>query len=99
MISDFTLEDIIGSPYAVTQFSCNPQLGTDDDIRSLRKTLNGMGLKLMLDFVPNHSAVDSPYTTSNIDWYVRAPKGSQPPYDSSKYLPNGISYGSTIYDG
>jgi len=50
--------DIIGSPYAPTGYNCNPQLGSNDDLAWLKKTLNGMGLKLMLDFVPNHSAVD-----------------------------------------
>ena len=65
--------------------------GSDDDILALKKTLNDMGLKLMLDFVPNHSAVDCPYTSSNINYYVRAPSGTS---DSSKYLSNGIAYGS-----
>jgi maltooligosyltrehalose synthase len=42
----------------VTQYTTNPQLGSDADISGLRARLNSMGLKLMLDFVPNHSAVD-----------------------------------------
>jgi hypothetical protein len=29
MIPDFTMDDIIGSPYAVFEFTCNPELGTD----------------------------------------------------------------------
>ncbi|CAD8128414.1 unnamed protein product [Paramecium sonneborni] len=37
------------------------------------KKLNDMGLILMLDFIPNHSAIDSPFRTSNIDYYIRAP--------------------------
>lgn len=53
----------------------------------------------MLDFVPNHSAVDSPYTSSNPDYYIRAPKGTNPPYDSNMYLPNGLSYGGDLWDG
>jgi len=44
---------VIGSPYAVVDYHCNPQLGTDDDLRNFRKRLNDMGLYLMLDFVPN----------------------------------------------
>jgi glycosidase len=57
-----------GSPYAVTEYVCNPNLGTDSDLLALKQQLNAMGLKLMLDFVPNHSAVDSPWTTAHIDW-------------------------------
>jgi len=36
--------------------------------------------------------VDCPYTSSNINYYVRAPSGT---VDSNKYLSNGIAYGSS----
>ena len=48
----------------------------------------------MLDFVPNHSAVDSPYVSSHIDWFIRAPPNVQPPYNRDSYLENGVAYGS-----
>jgi glycosidase len=93
ILPGYTLADIIGSPYAVTEYSTNDELGSDADLTTLRKTLHGLELALMLDFVPNHSAVDSPWT-QHLDWYVRAPRGSNPPYDANKYLPNGIAFGS-----
>jgi hypothetical protein len=95
VLPGYTQSDIIGSPYAVVNYTCNPQLGSDADIMAFKKKINAMGLKLMLDFVPNHSAVDCPYTTTNPEYYIRAPKGSQPPYDPNIYLPNGIAYGSS----
>ena len=70
----YTKEDVIGSPYAVVQYTCNPEIGTDDDIRALRKTLNSLKLKLMLDFVPNHMAFDCPQMKTDIDMFIRAPK-------------------------
>lgn len=91
------MDDVIGSPYAITEFVCNPDVGTDDDIRALRAQLNSMGLKLMLDFVPNHSAVDSPYTNSHIDYYIRAPPNAPKPYDSNVYLSSGIALGGDQY--
>eukprot|EP00696_Hemimastix_kukwesjijk_P002005 gnl/Hemi2/12449_TR4245_c0_g1_i1.p1 gnl/Hemi2/12449_TR4245_c0_g1~~gnl/Hemi2/12449_TR4245_c0_g1_i1.p1 ORF type:complete len:550 (+),score=133.09 gnl/Hemi2/12449_TR4245_c0_g1_i1:162-1652(+) len=95
----FTTADIIGSPYAVTEFTANPSLGSDSDVSNLRNRLHALGMKLMTDFVPNHTAVDSNWTSSNPEYYVRSPKGTQPPYDSSKYLPSGIAYGSDPYSG
>jgi len=86
----FTTADIIGSPYAVTQYTCNPELGTDTDIAILRKKLNTMGLRLMLDFVPNHSAVDAPWTSSNSDYYIKA---TSSPFDPKRFYSNGIAYG------
>jgi len=44
--------------------------------------------------VPNHSAVDCVYTSTNPNYYIRAPKNVKPPYDPNHYLPNGIAYGS-----
>ena len=52
---------------------------------------------LILDFVPNHSALDSPWVDENIDYYIRAPKGQTPPYDPTKYFTNGIAYGNMQY--
>ena len=54
----WTEADVIGSPYAVTTYTCNAQLGTDADVAHLRQRLHSMNMLLMVDFVPNHSAVD-----------------------------------------
>jgi hypothetical protein len=97
VLPGYTTDDIIGSPYAVTNYTCNSQLGTDSDILALKKKLNAMGLLLMLDYVPNHTAVDSEWATTNPDNYVRAPKGTNPPYPSDKYTSTGIAYGSAGY--
>ena len=45
----------------------------------------------MLDFVPNHSAVDAPQATSDIDMYIRAPEGV---IDENRYIETGIAYGA-----
>jgi len=97
VLPGYTTDDIIGSPYAVVNYTLNAQLGLEKDLIALRSRLHSMGLLLMLDFVPNHTAVDCPWTTSNPDYYVRAPKGQQPPYNNNVYLPNGLAYGSSGY--
>jgi glycosidase len=65
--------------------------GTESDLLALKKNLNDMGLQLMLDFVPNHSAVDAPAVKTNPMYYVHAPKNSQP--DLNKYTQDGLAYG------
>jgi len=94
VLPDYTTDDIIGSPYAVTNYTVNPELGTSSDVAWLRNQLSSLGMKLMLDFVPNHSACDSPWVDANINYYIRVPKGTNPPYDSTKYLSNGVAYGN-----
>ncbi|KAF2077465.1 hypothetical protein CYY_001238 [Polysphondylium violaceum] len=99
VLPGYTQSDIIGSPYAVTNYTLNTQLGFEQDLINFRKKLNAMGLLLMLDFVPNHTAVDCEWTTTEMDYYIRAPKNIQPPYDPNTYLPSGIAYGSAGWGG
>jgi len=97
-LPDYQMDDIIGSPYQVLEYTVNQlEIGTDDDLITLKQQLNAMGLKLMLDFVPNHSAVDNPLVKSNPEIYVLNPPSSNPPYDAYSYLPNGIAYGKDGY--
>jgi hypothetical protein len=99
VLPGYTMADIIGSPFAITNYTVNPEVGTVEDLKWLRSLLHKLGMALFLDFVPNHTAVDCDWTTDNMDYYVRAPKGTQPPYDPSVYLPSGIAYGSDPYSG
>lgn len=93
LLDDYTDADAIGCPYSITDYVCNPELcpGGDDDLKALKAKLNEMGIKLMLDFVPNHSALDSPWVNENMEYYIRAPKGAE--LDPNIYYENGIAYG------
>ncbi|MCI0437935.1 MAG: alpha-amylase, partial [Chloroflexi bacterium] len=61
-LPDWNQDDVVGSPFAVYDYSLDPSLGGPDDLRALKAKLNGLGLRLMLDFVPNHVALDHPWT-------------------------------------
>ncbi|MCQ2817026.1 MAG: alpha-amylase family glycosyl hydrolase, partial [archaeon] len=99
ILPDYISEDAIGSPYAITDYVCNSELcpNGDNDLIYIRDKLNKKNIKLMLDFVPNHSALDSPWVDESMDYYIRAPKELSPPYDPSKYFTNGIAYGNMQY--
>ena len=90
-LPDWTIEDVIGSPYAVYEYTCNPTLGTNNDLMWLKAQINSKGMKLMLDFVPNHSAVDAPEAKSKPEMYIRAPKGVE---DENRYTKEGLAYGA-----
>ena len=94
VLPGWTSDDVIGSPYAITEYTCNPDIGTDEDLIWLRQQLNLKGMKLMLDFVPNHSAVDAPTATSNPRLYMRAPNGKS---DPKRYTDSGLAYGKDPY--
>lgn len=61
-----------GSPYAVVEYTVNPELGTEADLIALRKRLAQRGMRLMLDFVPNHSAVDCASSSSLLHYHSRS---------------------------
>lgn len=66
-LPDFTAEDVIGSPYAVRRYAVDPALGGPGELAALRARLAARGLKLILDYVPNHVARDH-------EWLQTAPE-------------------------
>jgi len=70
-IPDLTDEDICGSGFAITDYTLSKAFGQPDSLIRLRKKLNDRGLKLMLDLVPNHTAIDHFWVTSHPEYYVQ----------------------------
>ncbi len=66
----WTEEDVSGSPYAVYSYHVDPAIGTDDDLAALKTRLNRLGTGLILDFVPNHLALDHPWTQTHPERFV-----------------------------
>ena len=66
----------LGSYYSIRDYTAvNPEFGTLDDVRSLVQTAHGLGLKVILDWVANHTAWDHPWITEHPDWYRRSDTG------------------------
>lgn len=70
-LPDYGAHDVVGSPYAVARYSVDPALGGDDALAALRQRLADRGLRLMLDFVPNHLAVDHEWLTAHPERFVQ----------------------------
>ena len=70
-LSDLHEEDIAGSGFAITAYTVHPDLGGDAALTRLRGRLHRRGLRLMLDFVPNHMALDHPWVEGHPEYFVR----------------------------
>lgn len=70
ILPDLTDGDIAGSGFAISDYTVHGHLGGDTALARLRERLRRRGLKLMLDFVPNHLAPDHPWVTAHREFFV-----------------------------
>jgi hypothetical protein len=69
-LPDLRDEDIIGSGFAITGYVVHQALGGDAALARLRERLRKRNLRLMLDFVPNHTGLDHPWVEDHPEYYV-----------------------------
>ncbi len=69
-LPDLSDADIRGSGFAITAYTVHADLGGDAALARLRERLRERGLKLMLDFVPNHVAPDHPWVDAHPEFFV-----------------------------
>jgi glycosidase len=70
-LPDLTTEDIIGSPYAISTYQVSPLLGGPAALARFRERIGRHGMRLMLDFVCNHTARDHRFVLERPDVYVQ----------------------------
>ena len=69
--------ECLGSHYAVYDyFSVNPRYGTPEDFRNIVKKIHKLGMKVILDFVPNHTGWDSRWMLRHPDWFKKDAYGN-----------------------
>ena len=69
-LPDLCEDDIGGSGFAITSYTVHPGLGGDEALARLRLRLKKRGLKLMLDFVPNHMGPDHSWVDEHPDFFI-----------------------------
>lgn len=84
----------MGSPYAVKDFQAiNPDLGTLEDFKSLVDAAHAMDMKVIIDWVANHTAWDNFLITEHPEYYTRNEKGEmQHPPDTDWYDVADLDY-------
>ena len=70
-LPDFSEKDIVGSPYCVRRYVVDQHLGGPKGLAAARSMLRERGLRLVLDFVPNHVAPDHPWVFDRPEYFIR----------------------------
>jgi hypothetical protein len=69
-LPDLREDDIVGSGFAIAAYAVNPDLGGEAALARLGDRLRRRSLRLMLDFVPNHTALDHRWVEDHPEYYV-----------------------------
>src|SRR5208282_577339 len=69
-LPDLRYADVIGSPYCVRRYVVEADFGGPDALAVARAALAARGIRLLLDYVPNHVAPDHPWVTSRPELFV-----------------------------
>ena len=70
-LPDVQPDDVIGSPYCVRSYVADEVFGGPDGLAKARRALADRGVRLVLDYVPNHVAPDHPWTAEHPERFVR----------------------------
>lgn len=71
-ISQTNKKGTLGSPYAIADYkTVNPDYGTMADFKSLVNRAHALGLRVILDWVANHTGRDHIWTKFHPNWYTQ----------------------------
>lgn len=74
----------LGSPYSVQDYyAVNPDFGTVEDLKSLVNRAHGLGIKVILDWVPNHTAWDAVWMKEHPEYYTKVNGEFTAPLDAN----------------
>ena len=75
-ISKLDRKGTLGSYYAVSDYTAiNPEFGTIDDWKQLVKAIHDRGMKVLIDWVPNHTGADHSWLKTHTDFYIKDSTG------------------------
>ena len=76
-IGKLNRKGLLGSYYSIADYrSINPEFGNAADFKAVVADAHRLGMKVMIDWVPNHTSFDHVWVAPHPDWYVHRANGS-----------------------
>lgn len=67
----------LGSPYAIQDYeNINPRMGNMEDFKALVAKAHALDMKVLIEWVANHTSWDNVLTQSHPEWYLKDSQGS-----------------------
>jgi len=85
VLANWTPADVIPSPFSVARYSVAEALGGEVALAKFRERLARRDIKLILDFVPNHTAPEHEWVKTNREFYIAIPKDRHQEMDKAAY--------------
>lgn len=95
VLPDWQPEDVVGSPYSIRAYRPDPELASWEQLEGVLAKLHDRGMKLILDFVPNHTALDHEWVSHHPEYYVQGTSKEAMNFPSEFFpveAPEGIRY-------
>jgi glycosidase len=71
-ISKVDRKGSLGSYYAVSDYTAlNPEFGTMEDFKNIVQSIHNKGMKVIIDWVPNHTGADHRWLKQHPDFFVK----------------------------
>lgn len=99
-VSKIISEDYDGSPYAIPVYEFNTALGGEVQFASFARRAREAGLAVIVDFVSNHMALDSPWIIDHPEFFIRSDTRARKQSISDYFLhPSGevVAFGRDPY--
>ncbi len=75
-ISKLERKGTLGSYYAVSDYTAiNPEYGNLDDFKNIVNAIHEKGMKVIIDWVPNHTGADHKWLKDHPDFFVKDKQG------------------------
>ena len=86
LVPDWKSDDIFPSPYSIADYRVAEALGGDPELADFKRRLAERGIKLILDFVPNHTALDHWWVGAQPEFYISIPEERLEQMDEGAYF-------------
>jgi len=71
VLDDLADRDVIGSAYCIRRYEVDPRFGGRAGLSAARAALSARGVRLVVDFVPNHVAPDHPWLSDHPEYFIQ----------------------------